>query len=1015
MFMKQIGLIKWFDNTKGFGKIGTPNNGDVFIHQKNFTVKPDKILKGTAIVFEIQNDIKGNPAINAAPPKSYDDFELILTYLKENPSIEIEITVTRKNRFGNDYKKDEINQFNLLNYSLFQLLRGKQSTEIYNLFINYFDQQKYNSDLIIQLLQCTKHIIRKLNVELNDNILDEYNQINNGYLKNRGYKNEERYLNNKRQIFLIQKIFIYCFNKIDLEILYKIWESKTYVVDNVTLSMNDDYEDKYYEFPTDIFSYVDSNIELENLERIFNYSNNTKIISDIIEKKILNFNQISYKSINDIINAIQIISKTQSVIELNRSFADKILGVILMIDFTSLNIDVIEKFKLFIDSVKSDNKISKATIEKFNSYTPIELQFELWNLTKYYQPNKDFFKKFKSRLSYQEFLLAPNEFHEEYFLEKLEAILNYDDIENFGLLVFLLIEMPLNKIQFVFEKLQLKFQIALWLNFYNAENKYNVSFDSSSYAYNTQNLLTYLDEVSSLDNLITTYELISKIKKAYFSNYNSLFNLENSDRVKYIADLLKSQSEIKSDDLLKITKVILSNSTIDNCILFCQKIIPKFIYNDNVTVNDLTSIVNLTNIDINLKNKIFTFISEERNDFEKVSLWLNGHTNNIDFNKAIEVFDKFPIHIQPLLLRKLFSLIHRGKITSIENCINQFSTLATVTKLNLNVSICLNVIKSLSNQNSYIEEKSISEIVCRFVNENIDAILLFSDFFEECKGRTWISKSEDKSSKWYLNIEGKDFYVDNNEVNICGKNYDFDKEKKQVLIQNENYQFRWSKKEINHFTKLYEIPHGITFCDAVKSEEDQELKKIFYWCNNGKCFQACQTDHNHLEWSKYTLRDLIKILELPFEDDKYYRFVSLINRANRLIKKLKCDSCSKLLRDVRTSEFAFYRVTTFYCTNLECSKYHSVVYLNHCLNWKCLNIVDSRISTVCPNEWYICDKCNNCCSQVKLANRLENLIVNNAFNPSNPRHVKLKYQVENDLGHLEKNEKFDYKTGDKIN
>jgi cold shock CspA family protein len=32
----KAGLIKWFDNDKGFGLVGTPNNEDYFLHAKSF-------------------------------------------------------------------------------------------------------------------------------------------------------------------------------------------------------------------------------------------------------------------------------------------------------------------------------------------------------------------------------------------------------------------------------------------------------------------------------------------------------------------------------------------------------------------------------------------------------------------------------------------------------------------------------------------------------------------------------------------------------------------------------------------------------------------------------------------------------------------------------------------------------------------------------------------------------------------------------------------------------------------
>ena len=51
-----IGLVKWFDNDKGFGLIGTPNEGDFFLHINSFTNKPKRLLTTTPIVFIPKND-----------------------------------------------------------------------------------------------------------------------------------------------------------------------------------------------------------------------------------------------------------------------------------------------------------------------------------------------------------------------------------------------------------------------------------------------------------------------------------------------------------------------------------------------------------------------------------------------------------------------------------------------------------------------------------------------------------------------------------------------------------------------------------------------------------------------------------------------------------------------------------------------------------------------------------------------------------------------------------------------
>jgi hypothetical protein len=63
----------------------------------------------------------------------------------------------------------------------------------------------------------------------------------------------------------------------------------------------------------------------------------------------------------------------------------------------------------------------------------------------------------------------------------------------------------------------------------------------------------------------------------------------------------------------------------------------------------------------------------------------------------------------------------------------------------------------------------------------------------------------------------------------------------------------------------------------------------------------------------------------------------------------------------------------FYCDNDSCEEKHKDIYLSHCLNGKCEDIIDSRDSARCKNEghdeecgWYICDYCYACCSTEKL-------------------------------------------------
>ncbi|MPM84286.1 Cold shock-like protein CspLA [bioreactor metagenome] len=62
----QTGIIKWFDNEKGYGFISGNNGNDVFVHHSQVKEKThDKDLhEGEEVTFDIVEGQKGLQAIN---------------------------------------------------------------------------------------------------------------------------------------------------------------------------------------------------------------------------------------------------------------------------------------------------------------------------------------------------------------------------------------------------------------------------------------------------------------------------------------------------------------------------------------------------------------------------------------------------------------------------------------------------------------------------------------------------------------------------------------------------------------------------------------------------------------------------------------------------------------------------------------------------------------------------------------------------------------------------------------
>lgn len=222
------------------------------------------------------------------------------------------------------------------------------------------------------------------------------------------------------------------------------------------------------------------------------------------------------------------------------------------------------------------------------------------------------------------------------------------------------------------------------------------------------------------------------------------------------------------------------------------------------------------------------------------------------------------------------------------------------------------------------------------------------------------------------------------------------------------------------------IPHGIQFCEGRKAKkEHSRLKREFWWCSNQECFENSVDNHlkfsNNEEvaenkiWEKYTLLDILKILDVNLDEHKtnpndfindghYYKFVGHINAFNRLLEKLYCIECGELLYPTQSSHFALYLDTRFHCENDKCSNFRNPIYLNHCLNGECTNIIDSRVSKTCKHGLYICNNCGTCCSYDMFSRRLDNLKLTGGF-----IHQDLIKNVENKEGHLERKEYYCHK------
>jgi cold shock CspA family protein len=345
----------------------------------------------------------------------------------------------------------------------------------------------------------------------------------------------------------------------------------------------------------------------------------------------------------------------------------------------------------------------------------------------------------------------------------------------------------------------------------------------------------------------------------------------------------------------------------------------------------------------------------------RLLLWLEDFHQNLEFYE----FKTFTISMstsdQKKFVKKVLKYIHEDKVkisieelTSINTIDYDTSKLIEAfdnSKLDYSTSIILNTISELNSQivlekrsQLYEAKKRIFDLILNQIKDPTD-ILEVKGFFDECEGRCSVQISK------------------------------FTDDKGVVLDSVISY-----KRNQNQKAKLHPI------CDGRKATMKGTNNPIldengvqFWWCANQKCYEPSRKLHNSSEWEKYTLLDFLTILKIPFKEKDLEIYLSLINKANRFLKHLKCRECNHILKPKDKSNYAFWGINYFQCNNETCSQKGKEIYLTHCLNGKCEMEIDSRDSVKCKPDgfdsdkcgWYVCNYCHSCCSDEVIQRRMD--------------------------------------------
>jgi hypothetical protein len=414
-----------------------------------------------------------------------------------------------------------------------------------------------------------------------------------------------------------------------------------------------------------------------------------------------------------------------------------------------------------------------------------------------------------------------------------------------------------------------------------------------------------------------------------------------------------------------------------------------------------------------------------------LSLWLADLSEHYDFEEYRLLVLTLPSDEQLLFLRKTFKLIADGTlIITVQqlNTIVRFSKseLGDGSALDYSIDLVLTVLTILASYGDLPGEGDIIEIVCRYIEESTQNLRpIGNTLFAPCKGRAErkkvpapekdIVRARIDGLEYLATSDRKFIYVDGEEIAVTDGH---------AFFTNQNWKISWIVKPgFNYSPDVNDPKHkpdGISLCEGrLANKTDDESGLPFWWCCNRPCYKANQNNQEADAWISFTLEDFINILNLPFNEERYYSFVGLINRTNRILEHLQCRSCERILRPVGQSDFNFYRANKFKCTNNQCTDKQEV-YLTHCLNGYCPTVIDSRDSNRCSYRteghaslqgMYICTSCGGCCSKQSLIRRKENL--EHVYRPemltNHQQYQRITYNIKHRLYHWERMRVFCYK------
>lgn len=984
----EIGIFEWFDESKGFGILKTPENKEVFIHKNNWK---DNITISNAIdlpilfdiTFQRNKDTATNCKIfNPKTPNhweklfSLNDFAYLITarlsrinivslILKKLP-IDIECL---KKCINSKYVEVEIEEVLNKDFILNQIYNYSMNDEICNFIIQKVENKLVNLETQVHLDYWRNKVLKNYTPK-RDFLTNCFNYIELPDFKNihdETVKNEIVLLKIKElcKIFSISKFneFENILNYItDLGLKEKLISELNKIAEQFYLNaiqieiqiLTDKTDLKYYE----ITSFLNKTPKILNSE-IYNNAKNIirnniiancefKIIleaweDDLIEKLPPNvIDKIPFQTIEDLTHLLKISKIEESIV------------VCIFDHFLEIN-----EFKLLLNFAKKNfNNLFNYYDNKIFNITPKEIYFELWKnqygaifpkeyLINFFDDKID--KYYNSKYWVINKLTSNTELIEIFYsvIDKHIEIESRKDFHTVSNSILTILELNEFEIEIIKGSNNDFFNLILWHN--KKSDIFNFETLQGKYIY-----FKPLEQVSIFKRLF----YLKQNKKIDFT-INELDNLLRAD-----LDMFLTNEKFNSDFVIDISTHII----IEGIKSYIKK--GNFIFESDYILKDLQR---------NSKKRFHIENYFDKCKGRSTPEW-NWRTNG----NITKVF-------YPNDANQFYYAIEIPLGEEVER--NNYYGSYTVFEKNPNFEYLKEAVKKLPERkwNPTLNHWGVKSIYKNQV-------------YEFAKHYSFFIKLSDNK------------HYDNN----------------LHLVEYTRY-IREDKKKTNEIN----VPIGITYCEGRKANNLHEKHQIdFWWCCNQECFHNSIENHLKVEevienssnlfliteistepqkdiWESYTLLDFLNILNINtnefngldyIENGEYFKFLGHINAFNRLLKHLYCEECNSLLYPKNTSHFALFTDVRFYCIEETCSKKHFEIYLNNCSYGECKTIIDSRVSKQCEHDLYICHNCGTCCSIDFFKRRLENLKLTGGY-----IHPDLILNVEEKNGHLDRKEYYCYK------